>query len=133
MVIATSRFSNKELVKASGLAPVAITLGAPRFNVGYLWGRVLALAPHGLFQVKDPVEFWPAYREHLDRLGAVVIERLLSCAWHDYVVSLGVSRDECPGVVVLCFEDVHKGDWCHRQVFAAWWTEQTGEPVAELA
>ena len=35
--------------------------------------------------------------------------------------------------VLLCYEDVHKeGVWCHRQIFAAWWQEQTGKVVSEL-
>jgi hypothetical protein len=35
--------------------------------------------------------------------------------------------------VCLCFEDLTKpGLWCHRQIFARWWTEETGEAVPEL-
>jgi hypothetical protein len=35
-------------------------------------------------------------------------------------------------VLLLCYEDVLAGDWCHRKVFAEWWQEQTGQVVEEL-
>jgi hypothetical protein len=37
-------------------------------------------------------------------------------------------------LVLLCFEDLRKErKWCHRRMFADWWTAQTGVPVPELA
>ena len=33
-------------------------------------------------------------------------------------------------VVLLCFENLAKpGLWCHRTMFAEWWTGETGELV----
>jgi hypothetical protein len=34
-------------------------------------------------------------------------------------------------LALLCFEDVHAGQLCHRRMFAAWWHEQTGELLPE--
>jgi NAD(P)-dependent dehydrogenase (short-subunit alcohol dehydrogenase family) len=36
------------------------------------------------------------------------------------------------GVALLCFEDVTKGEFCHRRLLAGWLTEQTGLVVPEL-
>jgi hypothetical protein len=36
------------------------------------------------------------------------------------------------GLVLLCFEDVLEGEFCHRRVFATWWEEKIGEHVPEL-
>jgi uncharacterized protein (DUF1330 family) len=36
-------------------------------------------------------------------------------------------------LVLLCFESLKKpGEWCHRRMFADWWTEKTGDRVIEL-
>lgn len=133
MKIATSRFANGAAIKASGLAPVAITLGLPRGRLGYQFARVLSLAPHGLFKITDRGEFTLLYRELLDYSGRPNIEHLLGAAWLDYRVATKTTPEECPGVVLLCYEDVHAGDWCHRQVFAEWWKDTTKQRVVELA
>jgi rubrerythrin len=36
-------------------------------------------------------------------------------------------------MVLLCYENVVKGERCHRRMFAAWWEKRTGEEVPELA
>ena len=44
--LATSRYAAAQLIQPSGLAPVAISLGLPKFPLGYeLAGHVLELAP----------------------------------------------------------------------------------------
>ena len=35
-------------------------------------------------------------------------------------------------LALLCFEDVHAGEVCHRHMFADSWEERTGEEVREL-
>ena len=35
-------------------------------------------------------------------------------------------------LVILCFEDVLAGHFCHRRVWAGWWHERTGQSVPEL-
>jgi hypothetical protein len=32
--------------------------------------------------------------------------------------------EDAPGVVLLCFEDVQVGEFCHRTAFAEWWEQQ---------
>jgi len=36
------------------------------------------------------------------------------------------------GCVWLCFEDVTKGELCHRRLLATHWLERTGQDVPEL-
>jgi hypothetical protein len=38
---------------------------------------------------------------------------------------------DAAGVVLLCFQP--PGAFCHRRVFAEWWRERTGQPVAKVA
>ncbi len=33
---------------------------------------------------------------------------------------------------LLCFEDLQRGQLCHRVIFAAWWRERSGQEVFEL-
>lgn len=125
MQIATSRYLNRQAIEESGLAPVATSVGRPRFRLGYeLAASVGMLAPHGLRHVDDEGEFTPRYRERLDRFGVEAIRQTLAA------IADGAGA---PGVVLLCFEDVaREGVWCHRRVFAAYWRERTGQEVREL-
>lgn len=123
--IATSRYSARQRVVESGLAPVRTTIGAPKFPLGYeLAGSVAMLAPYGLFSIDDRAEFEAAYRARLDRFGVEKIRRVLAAIAHGA---------RAKGVVLLCFEDLDdETQWCHRTIFAAWWLEQTGQEVVEL-
>lgn len=123
MLIATSRYHARDLILASGLAPVRVTVGAPKFPLGFdLAGASSMLAPHGAFgRDLDDQEFAAVYRQRLDRFGVDAIRSQLQTLAGD-----------APGVVLLCFEDVHAGQSCHRRVFARWWEERTGEEVPEL-
>jgi len=126
--LATSRYQAASLIVASGLVPVRITLGHPRFKLGYeLGGTVMLLAPSRelLFKQGD-FDFDTVYRAELDRVGLDAVQGALSD------VSAG---HEDRGLVLLCFEDVVKlgGLSCHRRSFAHWWYEQTGQVVPELA
>jgi len=45
----------------------------------------------------------------------------------------GWRAEAAEDAVLLCYEDVRQdGVWCHRQMFAAWWYEQTEAVVSEL-
>jgi hypothetical protein len=124
MRIATSRYQARDLVVASGLAPVGTTVGRPRFRLGYeLAGTCREVTPYGLFgKGLSEVEFTAGYRRRLDGVGVDAIG-----------ARLGELAGDRPGVVLLCFEDVGHGAFCHRTIFRQWWLEQTGEPVEELA
>lgn len=56
-MIYTSRFSNPEL-KSGDYVPVRISVGAPRWKVGYeIAGTIKELMPTGLRQIEDVEDF----------------------------------------------------------------------------
>jgi hypothetical protein len=121
----TSRFGARKLITASGLAPIRISLGGPRWPLGFaLAGECPLLAPFGAMLKMDQELYTRVYRDRLDRLGVATISAALQ--------ELSDQNDG-RGLVLLCFEDLAKpGQWCHRRLFAAWFEEQTGIPVPEL-
>lgn len=130
--LATSRYSAGPLIMGSGLVPVRITLGHPRWKLPYtIDATIKMLAPtRETFQAPD----WVArYRHQLDVVGVDSIRRQL-----DAVSTINFGR----GLCLLCFEDLadtkkypglEPDHICHRRTFAAWWLEQTGETIRELA
>jgi len=127
VAIATSRYQNYLAIEASGLVPVSITRGRPRWKVPYRLHAVIAqLAPsRDVFAIEDEAEFDTAYRAQLDTTGIDVIRDRLEQASES-----GGNR----GLVLLCFEDVGElGEFsCHRRSFARWWQDQCGQDVPEL-
>lgn len=123
-MIYTSRYSNPEL-KSGKYTAVRISVGSPRWNVGYnISGAISELMPKGIFGKfdNDPAGFEVEYRKRLECVGVEYIRKLIS----SYEL---LGRD----VVLLCYEDVRKPtDWCHRTIFAKWWQEKTGEIIPEL-
>ena len=124
-MIYTSRFSNPEL-KSGNYTAVRISLGTPRWNVGYpVSGAIAELMPKGLFGKfdNDKPAFEVEYRKRLDSFGVPRINELLTAYER-------MGKD----VVLLCYEDVRKGDsdWCHRTMFVKWWFEKTGRVIPEL-
>jgi hypothetical protein len=103
------------------LVPVGISVGEPKFPLGYTCEFIRRLAPWGLLEVPDADEFSQRYRERLDALGIDAVRRRFRSisAGHDY-----------RGLVLLCFEPV--GQFCHRRVFADWFEREDGQPVPEL-
>lgn len=106
--------------------PVRISNGFPKFvkyplpltikELWPLWADVKADL--------DQATFRDRYREKLAGHGLDVIASRLRAM----VAAGGDHR-----LVLMCYEDLAKpGWWCHRTMFAEWWTEQTGEPVTEL-
>ena len=131
--VATSRYFSKALIEESNLTPVGFTVGPPKFLSIDLVANLRALGPvGGLFKIEDEAEFRKLYRKHLDSIGVEAIANLLQAvAW----LQPGTARHD--GVVLLCFckleaDGGEPGTWCHRQVFAEWWQEKTGQPVREL-
>lgn len=128
MKLHTARYSNKN-IPASGLVPVRITLGHPRFRLAYAdqLQVMVWLAPNrSYFHLPEP-EFAAQYRAHLDKLGVQMIRE----NFEELSARCG-GRD----LVLLCFENLvtpKPGDFCHRTIFATWWTERTGETVEELS
>jgi hypothetical protein len=111
-----------DAAKVEGVTIVRATVGAPRFIPGGL-PFVRELAPYGLMKVTDPGIFIPRYRAALEKAGVETIARQL--------VEIEANGTGPP--VVCCYEDVRKpNEWCHRQVFAKWWHEKTGQRAEEL-
>lgn len=127
MAIWTSRYSNKELLNEDKYYPVGISIGKPRFKLGYtIREQCYSLAPKGYMLNMKLDEFIPAYYKKLENIGNFNIV--------DMVAKLDEkARSEGKELVLLCFEDVRiPKDWCHRTVFAQWWLEKVGEVIEEL-
>lgn len=118
----TARWSNRHL-ESGEYAPVRTTLGAPKFPIPYEYDHFKALSPQGWMMKLNEDDFARAYRVHLDRTGL----KFLIGAF-----KLLGARNGWKPLTLLCFEDVHGGEFCHRRVFAEWWEEKTGQKVEEL-
>ena len=120
----TSRYQNPEL-KSGDYTPVGITLGRPKFKLGYdLFGNIYDIAPSkDLFGKGYPKEVYTKlYFEKMDRIGVDRVRRQL-----DKYRAFGKP------VVLLCYEDLRDETlFCHRTCFAQWWEMRTGEKVEEL-
>jgi hypothetical protein len=83
----------------------------------------MEIAPPGwLFNEYDREVFTRKYRQNIEKIGAKRVRDILR-GYED------LGKD----VVLCCYEDVRKpGEWCHRQVFAEWWMDKTGELIEEL-
>ena len=117
----TSRYAEPAVAVFDG-AKVRITVGHPRFRLGYtIDATIRELAPHGLVGKNVPTEWELPYRARLDHLGVDHILGLLEA-----IRSLSPSRK----AVLLCFERI--GEPCHRRTLAAWLEEHAGLVVPEL-
>lgn len=125
MDLATSRYAARDLILQSGRVPIGITVGNPRWPLGYaLACNLRALAPTRSMLGLPADVFEQIYRARLDDLGVDAIRSLLQRCCDD----AGNDR-----LAVLCFEDLGKpGTSCHRRMLASWWEEKTGEDVPEL-
>jgi hypothetical protein len=104
--------------------PVQTSIGRPRFSLEYeLREQVSELMPVGLLGKMSDDEFTSRYRERLARLDLDALR-----AKFDAIQK----RHDGKRVVLLCFEDVRAGEFCHRRVFADFWLERTGELVPEV-
>lgn len=122
-MIFTSRYANPEL-KSCKYTAVRISLGLPKWKLGYeIAGTIEELMPKGMFGIEDYDVFHRMYFERLDAIGPDRIREKLQ-----KFEKLGKP------VVLLCFEDIRKGEWnwCHRNIFASWWKQHTGEVIPEL-
>lgn len=107
--------------------PVRTTAGHPRFPLTYqLGGIARSVTPtRDLLKIEAEDAYEWAYRRLLAARGLDTIREELTAI-------AGVNDLDSP-LVLLCFDKLSKpGNWCHRTMFARWWTEETGEPVPEL-
>ena len=124
MAIFTSRFSNPEL-KTGKYYTVGITLGKPRFSLGYVENdHCYALAPDKSMWGKTHEEFTRLYEGKLNRMGTAGVKRFI-----DSFVNRATGRD----VVMLCYEDVRDPEqFCHRTTLADWLNRYVGMDIKEL-
>jgi hypothetical protein len=120
----TARFANRALAQHPA-AKVGIALGAPKWPLPYHLHPLAQLAPAGwMLHLEDEAKFAIAYGRKLDRLGIIAIKVSLE----EVAAAAGVDT-----LVLLCYERIDTGEaWCHRRIFAEWWSARTGEVVAEL-
>jgi hypothetical protein len=128
MDLVTSRYHAADLIHRAieerGLVPIGITVGAARYLKYELAANLGALAPFGLMKLEPREAFDQAYRQRLDSFGVDAIRAMIASVVDAY---------RAKGAVLLCFENVHKGEHCHRRVLAEWWERDTSEPMPELA
>lgn len=126
MAIYTARYGNKRL-REDGYFPVGISLGTPKFKLGYdLRDQCYALAPKG-FMLK--MEYGPYREAYFGKLEAIGTNKIIGI-----VQRLDArAQEEGKSLVLLCYEDLRKPEnWCHRTLFAEWWQAKTGEVIEEL-
>lgn len=140
MVFATCSFP--EFQPAMGI-PVRISNGYPRYTLRYALALKLPLLyPDRTILGWERERFIHHYTAALDQVGVDAIrteaQRLRDDAQQlrDAAQQLRAQAHADVGtqLVLLCFEQLTKkpGSWCHRNVFAAWWRQQTGEEIPEL-
>ena len=107
--------------------PVRTTAGLPRFALGYqLGGHAHLITPTwAMVQLGDKATYETQYLQRLADAGVDAIRAELA----------GIATlHPDDRLVLLCFDDLSRPDgWCHRRMFADWWTQHTGEPIPELA
>jgi hypothetical protein len=119
----TTRWANRDLVHLD-VVPVGISRGVPRWPLPYRYKLLRLLAPsREAFALQDLEEFEQAYLAGLEEIGAEKIARALQKISQEH---------DGRSLALLCYENTHAGDVCHRRMFADWWKEQTGQAVPEL-
>ena len=101
--------------------PVRTTVGAPRWKIDGL-EFASTLAPYGIFGKLPEAEMPVAYEARLEDHTGEVVRQLARLV------------DAHPGerLCLLCFDDVHAGEECHRRWFASWFERRFGIDVPEL-
>jgi hypothetical protein len=105
--------------------PVRTTVGPPRF---WRFGPLVharSVTPFGVFRSAKYVttdEQRTAYLDHLDHHEGEVLAELAAIARSHWGEPL----------VLLCFEDVHRGEVCHRTWLAEWLHDRHGLDVSEV-
>jgi hypothetical protein len=103
--------------------PIRTTVGTPRFWRHGPLVFIKELAPFGIFGQGLPVDV--ARTRYRDRLEAKADQ---------FVAALADVARQHRGerLCVLCFEDVHAGQDCHRRWFAEWFQQRFGMEVPEV-
>lgn len=119
----TARYMNSAIDKET-MVPVSISRYLPKLKTSYdIKIQLLHLAPGKEYvEEQDEKLFLKLYRKQLDIIGVRSVFKVL---WDLYE----------PGkeIVLLCSEDIRDNkSWCHRRMFAEWFSEKTGIVIEEL-
>ncbi len=102
-------------------AAIKTSLGHPRFRLSYkIAGKIPELTPERPWLGLSREKYQPLYLAKLEAAGVDVIRRAIET----------VAGGRVP--VLLCFEHLTDGTWCHRRMFSEWWRRKTGQEVPEL-
>ncbi|OFY43986.1 MAG: hypothetical protein A2X18_07605 [Bacteroidetes bacterium GWF2_40_14] len=118
MKIYTSYFGNLRNLAKSGICPINIALWQPKFFGGF---SILILAPKR-YMLNDSLteeQYTNMYKK--DVLAQVNPSQIISM-----IKAYGNGND----VALLCYEK--PSDFCHRHIFAEWFTRTTGIEVTEF-
>jgi hypothetical protein len=122
----TSRYIAHDVLSSGLVVPVRVSMYPPEPLMGEL--------PYGLAHtVRELIperrmygdwrEFSPTFWRHLDGIGPErVLARLRTIS----------AEHEGKALALCCYEDLPRGQMCHRVIFSAWWQEQSGQEVCEL-
>lgn len=104
--------------------PVQTSVGNPKYWRGPVMNQIRRLTPFGLLGEISKEVYESRYIARLEKAGVPALRERFR--------QLSAAHGGKP-LVFLCYEDLSKsGKWCHRSMFARWWTEQTGVEVVEL-
>lgn len=123
----TSYYASKLLDPARQYL-VRVSTGAPRYCKHRVPGSLPLLYPDREWLGLEERAYTRRYLAMLSRVGVEPIRAALASLGKD-----AGGRE----LVLLCFEslsaeNLKKGQFCHRRIFARWWFEQTGEDIPEL-
>lgn len=111
-----------------GGIPVRSSNGTPRYTLKYPLPHAMPVTfPHRSYMRRPLPEFRALYRRQIERVGLDMLRKEIER------IRVAAGAGEDVRLVLLCFEQLGKkpGVWCHRHIFAALWTEMTGEDVPE--
>jgi hypothetical protein len=116
--------------------PVVTSVGLPRYIAEARdWHKAAVLAPYGIVGKTDSqVDFEDLYRARLDKKGVEFIHETLLNIWSAQNPGSwsDTPLEERKPLVLLCFEDLDAGEWCHRRMFAAWYELKTTQVIPDL-
>jgi uncharacterized protein YeaO (DUF488 family) len=123
----TSRYQNPN-VASEGRVAYGITAYPPRFPLKFkLSGNLQDLAP-----TREMLRGYMAKRLNDETFRQQYIARLNALGADQVKAILTEAQGEASGIVLLCFEDVHAGQTCHRSDLARWLQEHLGLVVDEM-
>lgn len=123
MTIWTSRWNEKSLKDRTDLVKVGISLGEPRWPLPYKHLSLHLLNPLSIALKMQDGEARMSFFEKMQRVGVKRVREVLS-----EIEAANPGKD----LVLLCWENVWKGEGCHRRWFAEWWEKETGYKIEEL-